>query len=243
MQPVGATPEKSERGPAFDKEQAMKSVAMIGAMAAALLGVGAMAQEPAPPPPDYVPTPAPNPLVPSPEVDPSAPTIYTGIGMTAEIGGGVGGFLDSRAAAQTTESGLWNARLTVGSRAHFGGELAYIGSAQTIEALGTATDAHLIGGGIEGDFRFNFLTGMWQPYAVAGVGWQHYAVVNTAVNTSDFENTQNAVEFPLGAGIAWRYKGFVADARLAFHPSAGSNLPSGINLSTWDLGGRLGFEF
>jgi hypothetical protein len=210
---------------------------MIGAVAAALTGAVAIAQEPPPPPPP------PAYLTPPPPPDDARPHIYSVIGMTAEVGGGVGGFLDSRATAQTTAQGIWDVRVTAGSREHFGGELAYMGSAQTVQALGTSPNATLMGAALEGDFRFNFLTGMWQPYAIAGVGWQHYRVNNTPVNTSDFENTQNAAEFPLGAGIAWRYRGFVADGRLAFHPTAGSNLPSGINLSTWDLGARVGFEF
>src|SRR3954468_15097073 len=114
----------------------MKSFALIGALAAALMGAAAVAQEPVapPPPPDYVPNPNPNPLMPNPVDDPSAPNIVTGIGMTAEAGGGVGGFLDSRAAAQTTAAGLWNLRIGAGSRSHFGGELAYIGSAQTVQS-------------------------------------------------------------------------------------------------------------
>jgi opacity protein-like surface antigen len=222
----------------------MKSYATIGALAAALVGVAAGAQEPAvppPPAPDYVPVPNPNPMAPAPVGDDGRGAILTGIGMTAEIGGGVGGFLDSRATTETTEAGLWNARVSAGSRSHFGGELAYIGSAQTINALGTASNTHLIGNGLEGDFRFNFLTGMWQPYAVAGVGWTHYGIQNAVTNTSDFTDSSNVVEFPLGAGVAWRYRGFVADGRLAFHPSAGSQLP--MNLSTWDLGARVGFEF
>jgi hypothetical protein len=214
----------------------MKSMLLMGAVAASLVGLAARADDP-----DATRCPGSGP---GPARERGTPHLLTGIGMTVEAGGGVGGFLESRAVSETTPAGLWNARLTVGSRRHFGGELAYIGSAQNMKMLGTnGSNAHLIGNGVEGAFRFNLLTGMWQPYAVAGIGWIQYVVTNAVANTSDFENRSNVIEVPLGVGVAWRYGGFVADGRLTFHPAAGPNFPTGVNLSTWDLGARLGYEF
>lgn len=171
------------------------------------------------------------------------PRLASRIGLTAEAGGGVGGFMDSRAVSVTQPQGVWTARLGIGSRSHVGAEVAYQGSAQDIDTLGISPNAVLLGNGVEGNLRLNLLTGMIQPYAIAGVGWTHYSLMGTSFNTSDVVDQTDVAQFPLGGGVAFRYNGFVADARLAFHPSANTNLIPGVNLSTWDVGGRLGFEF
>lgn len=175
--------------------------------------------------------------------DPEHPALMTRIGMTAEAGGGVGGFTDSRMSDVTSAEGVWSARLTVGSRTHLGAEAAYTGSAQRLSTFGVDPNARLVGNGVEGAVRWNVLTGMWQPYLLAGVGWTHYNVTNTPVNTSDVQDNGDVAQFPLGAGLAWRYSGFVADARFTYHPAASSPLIQDANLSTWDVAGRVGFEF
>ena len=203
----------------------MKSLAVLAAAAFALVGTFAVAEER---------------YYPSERLPPSK------IGFTAEAGGGIGGFLDSRAAGQTTNAGTWTARLQIGSRSHIAGEAAYQGSAQNLRGLGSGSGlyaARLIGNGVEGNLRLNLLTGVWQPYAVGGLGWMHYNTINTGALVSDFGMINNVIEFPVGAGMAWRFTPFVIDARMAFHPSAGSSLATGMNMSTWDLAARLGGEF
>ncbi len=175
--------------------------------------------------------------------DPEHPSLATKIGMSAEIGGGVGGFTDTKATDVTTAQGVWTARITVGTRSHIGGEAAYVGSAQGLNTLGVDQNAILHGYGLETALRFNILTGMWQPYLLAGVGWTHYNVTNTATNTSDVKSNADLAQFPLGAGVAFRYSGFIADARFAYHPVTNSDLMGNTYLSTWDLAARVGFEF
>lgn len=154
------------------------------------------------------------------------------------------GFLDSKATNISDVGGTWTARITAGSRSHIGGEVAYVGTAQSLKALGVDSKATLLSNGAEGNLRFNILTGMWQPYLAAGLGWQHYNVVNTNVNTSSVADSGDVAEFPLAAGMAFRYQGFVTDGRVQFHPAIDNNrlLPN-TNLSTWDITARVGFEF
>lgn len=200
----------------------MKAACFAAAAAALLLGGMALADEPK---------------------KSSEPTLYSNVGMTFEVGGGVGGFLDTRATDITKTQGNWTARLTLGSRYHLGGEAAYIGSAQSLNALGVDRGAFLMGNGLEGAIRVNVLTGMWQPYAIAGAGWTHYSVQSTTVNSSDVKDQGDVAHFPLGVGLAFRYKGFVADARFAFGAAAPAPLIPDVNLSTWTAAARLGFEF
>jgi len=167
----------------------------------------------------------------------------TRVGVDLETGGGVGGFLNSTMAAATGEQGQWTVRGVVGTRRHFPGEIAYVGSTQSVQGLTVDPTSHIIGGGLETNARFNLLTGALQPYAVAGVGWNHYSVTGTTLATSAAETNADIMTFPVGAGLAYRVRGLVLDARLGFHPAFGGNLIPDQNMSTWDLNGKIGFEF
>lgn len=166
------------------------------------------------------------------------------LGVAFETGGGVGGFVDDRMSESTSVQGRYTGRVVVGTRSHFAGEAAYVGSAQRVNTLGISPNSMLYGNGAEGAFRFNVLTGMWQPYATAGLGWTHYNLNDSAVlSTSDVQASGDVITFPVGLGMAWRMNGLIFDSRLSFHPAAGSNIVRGGNLSTWDLQARGGFEF
>jgi len=165
------------------------------------------------------------------------------VGIDVEAGGGFGGFLDNRVSNVTTSSGNWTARIGFGTRSHFGGEAAYIGSAQGINTLGVSQGATLTGNGVEGAFRVNVLTGMWQPYGFVGVGWTHYSLGSAQVTTSDVQSNGDVATFPIGTGMAWRMNGFVLDTRLSFHPATDSTMIRNSNMSTWDLQAKVGFEF
>jgi hypothetical protein len=164
-----------------------------------------------------------------------------GIGM--EAGGGVGGFTDSRISNVTSAQGQWTARMVFGTRSHFGGETAYVGSAQTVNTLGIQPGATIVGNGAQGGFRFNVLTGMFQPYAMAGIGWTHYTLGNAQLTTSDVSLNGDVATFPLATGMAWRFDGLVLDSRVTFTPATSSGLVRGTNLSTWAVQGHAGFEF
>lgn len=165
------------------------------------------------------------------------------IGVAFETGGGVGGFIDDDISESTGAQGQYTGRVVVGTRRHFAGEAAYVGSAQRVNTLGVSPNSMLYGNGVEGAFRFNVLTGMWQPYATGGLGWVHYNMNESAIlSTSDVRASGDVITFPVGVGMAWRMNRLILDSRLSFHPATGSNMIRGANLSTWDLQAKAGFE-
>jgi len=170
-----------------------------------------------------------------------------GLGMSAEIGGGTGGFLDSGNAAATTAQGNWTGRLIFGTRSHLGVEAAYVGQAQPLVGYNFVGGIpRLLGNGVEGALRLNVLTGALQPYATAGIGWTHYNIIgvpNGSLATSDVNEYADVAQIPLGVGLAFKPGGFILDTRLAFHPAFGGNIFGDRNMSTWDLTARAGFEF
>jgi len=211
-----------------------------------LISAVALAQGPsneeAPPPEHYRPHVRGHDGEPGDELKPS-PFFVTGIGVSVEAGGGFGGYLGGGANSASTMAGLWTVRVTVGTRRHLAYEGAYVGSASTVNAFGLEHDAKLVSHGLETAVRFNLLTGMWQPYATAGVGIMHYSYGGSQVSSAAVDTSGNVVELPLGVGFDGRWNGFIADARFALHPATGWNLTPGANMSTWDLSARLGIEF
>jgi hypothetical protein len=165
------------------------------------------------------------------------------IGMSAMIGGGVIQFVDAGANEMAPLGGSWTARFVFGTRTNLAGELAYLGSAQPIDALGVDDKAYLLSNGLEAAFRLNALTGAWQPYATVGVAWRRFDIQNTERNTSSLASTDNVTELPIGAGLAYRNSGFVADVRVELRPNLNTALIADTNLTSWQAGARLGFEF
>lgn len=176
---------------------------------------------------------------------PRRPTLVTPIGMSATLGGGLTGFTASRAREFSDVGGGWNARLVVGTRSMIAGEVAYIGSVQDINAIGLDPGAQLLANGGEVLGRVNFLPGMFQPYVLAGAGYVNYNVVNNDFNTSSINNSDNLVQFPIGAGMAFRYEGLVVDARGTFRPTVEGDLfANGENgMQSWGTNLSAGFEF
>jgi hypothetical protein len=199
---------------------------------------------PAPPPaPMYEPVPPPAPEV----VHHGGPPSQ--IGIEALVGGGAVGFIDSAARNTVNTGGSWDARLTFGSRLPIAVEGAYVGSAQTIDALGLSSNSRLIGNGVEGDLRLNFTNYMVQPYIFGGAGWTHYQITNSATNTSSVLSSDDVGTVPLGAGISIRpTKGFLVDVRgtyrAVFDDSMFDRITNTNNsMQNWSALGRLGFEF
>lgn len=147
---------------------------------------------------------------------PAQPDLVLPVGMSVSVGGGVAAFAqpDVRDAAGT--AGSWDARFAIGTRERVALEAAYLGSAQTVDALGLDTDAVLIGQGLEASVRLNLLQRDWQPYLVAGAAWRHYDIANAAENTSDISGSDDVFELPVGVGVSWRYQGLVVDGRATF---------------------------
>jgi hypothetical protein len=228
----------------------MKSFSILLGAAVSLLSAAALAADPnyyenrdPVPPADPYAAPAPAPAAhPDPMADLNQPDKKY-VGIDVEAGGGVGGFIDRNITSVTTAQGQWTGRMVFGTRSHFAGEAAYVGSAQKVNTVGISPNATLVGNGAEAAFRLNVLTGMWQPYAIAGIGWTHYSLGNATLTTSDVQSSGDVATFPLGVGMAWRYSGFVLDGRFSFHPATKSGLIRETNLSTWDLQAKAGFEF
>lgn len=150
------------------------------------------------------------------ELDDNYVTYDTGIGFT--LGGGVSGFTGDTL-RDTTDPGVdWTARLTFGLRSPLALELAYLGSAQNIEALGLDDDAVLVGNGAEGLIRLNAINPylVVTPFVFGGLAWRHYDIVNSDVNTSALEADDDVFEFPVGAGISSSSNGILVDLRGEF---------------------------
>jgi hypothetical protein len=82
-----------------------------------------------------------------------------------------------------------------------------------------------------------------EPFGFVGLGWSHYNVTNTNVNTSDVASSDDVMTLPFGGGLAFGYGGFLADARFTYRKTYYNNLVPGQNLDSWGVGGQIGFGF
>lgn len=182
----------------------------------------------------------------------------SGIGVSTILGGGVAGFTDKAMRSTTSDlGGLWDLRITIGSHIPLALDIGYVGTATNINGLPTGNKGTLIGTTAEGALRWNMLPHFaWTPYLFAGMGWQRYDVTQTSVSLSDagMNDHDNLLVFPMGAGVAWRMAGFVADIRGTFRAATDENLvltsplpPSSNNtfapMHTWEAAAAVGYEF
>lgn len=178
--------------------------------------------------------------------EPEAPNMIRRLGLAVDVGGGVNEFVDTGHRGLVDTGGAWAARLTVGTRKHIGGEVAYVGTANPISnTLGEADRAVLVSNGVEGLLRLNLFTNDWQPYAVAGYTYRRYLVQNSSANTSAIADGTNSSEIPAGIGLAYRKHRFIGDMRAMVHPSVSSQLlATSAGLPTQvSVTGKVGFEF
>ena len=92
------------------------------------------------------------------------------IGVGVTLGGGAVGFWQDGTKSFVDIGGSWDVRATIGTRLPIAFELAYVGTAQGMNALGLDTNAILLGSTAEGDIRINILRGRVQPYVFGGAG-------------------------------------------------------------------------
>jgi hypothetical protein len=170
------------------------------------------------------------------------PPLLVPVGLSASVGGGIVQFVDGRANALAPIGGSWTARLTFGTQSPVGAEIAYLGSAQSVSALGLDDHAFLLGTGVEGLVRLNGSSGPWQPFLTAGIGWRHYNLHNTLTNTSTVSSSDNMLEVPVAMGVAYRFQTLVIDGRAELRPAFLGKLITGASLMTWQFGARLGWE-
>jgi len=171
------------------------------------------------------------------------------IGAGMLLGGGVQDFAQSNVRGMTGTAGYWNARLVFGTRQFVGFEAAYVGSAQSINALGLASDAVLVSNGAEGAVRINIpivrRATLMEPFVFGGAGWSRYHIARSAQNRSSLASNDDIVAIPYGAGFAASYRNFMVDARFTYRSTFYNDMlrTTGDRLDNWSAGGQLGFEF
>lgn len=174
-------------------------------------------------------------------------------GLEIALGGGVEGFTSDSARDFTNDGGSWNVRVGIGNRSPLAFEASYIGSAQSIDALGLDGDSILVGNGIQGVVRVNFTQSYAiQPFAFAGAAWRHYNLANSDFNTSDIDDSDDVLEIPMGAGLAFKYGGFLLDARGEFRLASQEDLMPSLTavdfddraqMHRWGVNANIGYAF
>jgi hypothetical protein len=175
-------------------------------------------------------------------------------GVAFVLGGGVEGFTNDSMRSSTNDGGNWDARAIFGTRDWVGFEAAYIGSAQSINALGLDNDALLVGNGVQANLRLNLTKdAIVQPFAFAGAAWRRYTLQNEGVNTSAVRSEDDVLEIPMGVGLAYKYEGFMIDARGEFRPATGEDLMPSLTdvegdntraeMHRWGVNANIGYAF
>ena len=181
------------------------------------------------------------------------PTLQSGIGVSFQLGGGLGGFTDSSVnnISSSEVGGVWQFRTTIGSHTPLGLDLAYNGSAYDVQDFSGVTTDTLIGTNFEGALRWNILPHYaWNPYIFAGVGWQHYDLNDNTLTRADsgIGSSDDLAVFPMGAGLAYRdSSGFTGELRGTFRASATSSFiqdatGADADLHTWETSLSVGYE-
>jgi hypothetical protein len=176
----------------------------------------------------------------------------TPIGIQVMAGGGLMNQMDDETGDVTEIGLLWEARVAFLNRSLLGFEAAYIGSVQTVNALGLDDNAQLMGNGAEANLRLNVLgAGPIRPYLFGGVGWTHYDFTNTGTANAAVEDNDDVIHIPAGVGIGIHLpRGMTIDLRgtaraafeeQTFQPMAAEDDEMG--LENWSASAQLGFEF
>lgn len=191
------------------------------------------------------------------------PALVTNFGGLLQVGGGVRNFTEPGVTDVTSAGGYWDVRGVIGTRSFLGLEAAYHGSASDVDAIGLSESAFLVSNGVEGAIRVNApitqtyinfaspdVPVLIEPYAVGGIGWQRYNLVNEGVNTSLVESADDVMTVPLGVGLTFGLSGLALDARFMYRQALFSSLvgtPTSSfgdeSLNSWSFGAGLGFEF
>ncbi len=171
------------------------------------------------------------------------------IGAGVLVGGGFEDFTNSTLRDMTGGAGVWNARVLAGTRQYIGVEAAYVGAARGIDALGVQSNAVLLSNGVEGALRLNVpvvirRAQLLEPFGFVGIGWSHYQLTNTNVNTADLAKDDDVMSLPIGGGLEYAINRFMADARFTYRSTYYNDLMrSGGNLNNWGVSTQIGFSF
>lgn len=166
------------------------------------------------------------------------------LGIAISAGAGTSGFTSDALRGSTNVGGDWDVRATFGTRSLLAVEGSYIGSAQSISALGLDSSAMLVGNGVQGALRLNgTIDGPVQPFVFGGAAWRRYDLTNTSVNTSDIAGSDDVLEIPMGVGISGRWAGLVLDARGEFRMATNEDLVANESMHRWGVNANVGYEF
>jgi outer membrane protein OmpA-like peptidoglycan-associated protein len=182
---------------------------------------------------------------------PVAPVERRPLGVQLMVGGGAINSLDQGTEDFVELGTTWNARVALLNRSLIGFEAAYVGSVQSVDALGLDTNAQLLGNGVEGDVRLNLLRAMpVRPYLFAGLGWTHYDIGNSDVETSLVDGEDDVLHVPAGLGVDFRlYRGLTLDLRGTMRAAFDDNMfdrasaEEEAGMENWAASADLGFEF
>jgi len=177
--------------------------------------------------------------------------LRTPYGVSVQGGGGLTYFTGGNENDLTDAGGSWDVRAVFGTRMIPALEAAYVGSSRSVVS-GVASGTGLIGNGLEGNFRLNapFLVNetLIEPFGFIGLGWSHYYLSSLRGQFVTVRSDDVGV-IPMGAGLAFAYHGFLAEARFTYRPTWGSsdfvlaNDGRTFDLDTWTVGAMVGFEF
>jgi len=175
--------------------------------------------------------------------------VVSRVGVGLLLGGGYQQFTNNGIRNTTGDGGYWNVRLVEGTRQFVGFEAAYVGDARGMTGLGFSNNARLISNGVEGAVRVNVPIprglSLVEPFGFIGVGWQHYQITNNNNALADVTSKDDILTMPVGGGLEFAYRGFMADARFTYRETYFNNLlgPNGGDLNNWNVGGQIGFEY
>jgi hypothetical protein len=174
------------------------------------------------------------------------------LGIQFMAGVGLTNQMDDETGDLTELGGMWDARVAFFNQNLIGFEAAYVGSIQTVNALGLDDNAQLMGNGIEADVRLNFLrTGFVRPYAFAGLGWTHYDLTNTETAAAAVEDDDDVLVIPGGVGVGFHlFRGVTLDVRGTVRGALGEETfdpmqpgDDEMGMENWSSTAQLGFEF
>jgi hypothetical protein len=169
-------------------------------------------------------------------------------GATITAGGGVGAFARDAVSSRTGIGGTWDVRLSYGTRAAVAIEGAYLGGAYSVSGPDVGSDeAFLLRSALEGALRFNapIMRGwtLLEPFALVGVGWARYILVNGDDVVGPLAAGDNQVIMPVGAGIAYGLRWFTADMRFTYRFAFDDQMFGDADMSTWTASLGVGIEF
>ena len=161
-------------------------------------------------------------------------------------------FGSSQMQSLTRAGGYWDVRLVLGLRRVLAVELAYLGTANPVLPPAVETRGSLVDNGAEVNLRINipFISrdgSYLLPYALAGVGWQHYRVVNSD-DTGMLARGDDLLSIPVGAGLTIGHRHLYLDTRFTYRFTQYEDLipangRTNEELRHWAFGGNFGYVF